>query len=83
MPRLEPAMTLTPAGSRVLVRTSNGAAVEGVLLYSSAMEYGCDFPILRTDEGWTYNYRYAVATAPTGAEFSPIPGAVAMELLAA
>ena len=73
---------MTPANTAVRITTRNGASVEGVLLFDSGMEYGCNFPILRTEDGWTYNYRYAIATAPNGAEFSPIPGPTAMEVLA-
>jgi hypothetical protein len=75
--------TLTTAtrGMRVRITTSNGATVEGTLLYDSSMEYGSRYPVVETDNGWTYNYRYAIATAPNGHEFSPIPGPIAMEVV--
>jgi hypothetical protein len=76
--------TLSPAGTRVRVHTTNGAQVEGTLLYEGGVypgSFGCHMPVVETDDGKLYSYRNAAVRFPSGRWMDGIPGAVAMEVL--
>jgi hypothetical protein len=71
-------MTYT-AGTEVSIRTRNGGTVIGTLLAAASLDYGSQYPVVRTPDGAIFNYRYAIVTLRNGAELSPIPGLVSME----
>lgn len=72
---------MIPKGTRVHIITRNGACVVGTLLYDASLDYGSQFPVVRTDHGVVYNYRHAVATYPNGREFEGIPSPVSMAVI--
>ena len=67
------------AGTTVKITTRNGGALTGTLVLPASLDYGSQYPVVRTADGRTVNYRYAIVTYPNGQEVHGIPGPVTME----
>jgi hypothetical protein len=67
-----------PAGTKVEIRTRNGARVTGTLLCDSSLDCGSQYPVVEAYGGVVYNYRHALVTYPSGRELDGIPGAISM-----